>query len=723
MPTNVYSSGTEGMKRLLVCGCLLLLCPVGWADTHYVNIEGTLSTYPYTSWMTAANTIQEGVDAASSGDTVMVYDGVYEVGGAAAIGDSLSNRVCITKGITVMSLNGPEVTIIRGAGSLASNAVRCVLLDGGAVLSGFTLTDGATLPAVDEWERDRAGGGVLAVDGSVTNCILVDNSAGYGGGASGGALLNCVVSGNSAQFGGGAIYSTLSECYVAENSADFGGAVYESEVVASEVANNTASTDGGGAYGGALYGCQISGNEAGSYGGGTAFSVLDRCAVSDNLAAYGGGSYEGGISNSLICYNLAAEGGGCNGTYLQNCTVVQNDASDEAGGVYEGTLINCIVYDNYSGASDGHNYYGASMSYSCTEPALAGAGNISAAPGFEDGDNGDFHLAIDSPCIDVGDDASVTDEYDLDGNVRIQGDAVDMGAYEYRYCQIYASATEYGTIDPSGDVYVRSGASQTFSMTPKTYGVMETLEVNGEFQEPVEEFVWESITEDGYISAGFVVDGSLERIHYVWTNSPSPEFPYASWDTAAHVIQDAADAAWDGATVLVTNGVYNTGGARMEDHELFSRVCVTSRIEMRSVNGPEVTIIEGEGPLGSNAVRGVFLVDGSLLSGFTVRNGYTMIGETGSGHDLCGGGILSYAGTVDHCILKDNTANDLGGGMYMWDALVQDSIFEGNEAGEGGGLFGDGSDTNKLFIDGVATNCCFYNNTARYAGGGVSFVA
>ena len=43
---------------------------------------------------------------------------------------------------------------------------------------------------------------------------------------------------------------------------------------------------------------------------------------------------------------------------------------------------------------------------------------------------------------------------------------------------------------------------------------------------------------------------------YVWQSSPSPAAPYTNWATAAHVIQDAVDAAQTGDTVLVAGGVY-----------------------------------------------------------------------------------------------------------------------------------------------------------------------
>ena len=50
------------------------------------------------------------------------------------------------------------------------------------------------------------------------------------------------------------------------------------------------------------------------------------------------------------------------------------------------------------------------------------------------------------------------------------------------------------------------------------------------------------------------------RYRCVWLASPSPAPPYASWQTAAHTIQEAVDAAQPGETILVNDGVYATGG-------------------------------------------------------------------------------------------------------------------------------------------------------------------
>jgi parallel beta-helix repeat protein len=66
------------MRKILVFLILIVVLKVsfGLADTHYVSKTGS-DTYPYTSWATAARTIQNGINAASAGDTVRVGAGTY----------------------------------------------------------------------------------------------------------------------------------------------------------------------------------------------------------------------------------------------------------------------------------------------------------------------------------------------------------------------------------------------------------------------------------------------------------------------------------------------------------------------------------------------------------------------------------------------------------------------------------------------------------------------
>ena len=58
---------------------------------------------------------------------------------------------------------------------------------------------------------------------------------------------------------------------------------------------------------------------------------------------------------------------------------------------------------------------------------------FSANPRFVNGRRGDYHLRKNSPCINAGDnDAPELPDTDKDSDPRIQGETVDMGAYEYQ---------------------------------------------------------------------------------------------------------------------------------------------------------------------------------------------------------------------------------------------------------------------------------------------------
>ncbi|MFH1336587.1 MAG: hypothetical protein ABII96_08720 [Candidatus Zixiibacteriota bacterium] len=61
----------------------------GFADTHYVSPYGS-DTYPYTSWLTAADSIMKAMNAADPGDTVMVGAGDYYPDTTIVMKDSIS---------------------------------------------------------------------------------------------------------------------------------------------------------------------------------------------------------------------------------------------------------------------------------------------------------------------------------------------------------------------------------------------------------------------------------------------------------------------------------------------------------------------------------------------------------------------------------------------------------------------------------------------------------
>ncbi|MHC1766693.1 MAG: immunoglobulin domain-containing protein [Verrucomicrobiia bacterium] len=219
----------------------------------YVDGANRTPAFPFTSWETAATSIQDAMDAGTAaGRLVLVTNGIYASGGRAVEGSLLTNRVTILKPITVQSVNGPGVTIIEGTaapgGSDGDGAVRCVYLEADAVLSGFTLRNGHTRGEAGGFHESEAnGGGVWSGKlGTVSNCVLAGNSANVGGGAFHSTLINCVLAGNSAAAGGGAGLSTLYNC---------------------TLSGNVASDDGGGAAGcsgaeGALVNCIVYSNTA-----------------------------------------------------------------------------------------------------------------------------------------------------------------------------------------------------------------------------------------------------------------------------------------------------------------------------------------------------------------------------------------------------------------------------------------------------------------------------
>ncbi|HQL77500.1 MAG TPA: hypothetical protein PLU91_04820, partial [Verrucomicrobiota bacterium] len=256
------------MKRnafLLAAGSLVCAALTTSATTRYVNLNNPAPAPPYTSWSGAATNIQHAIDEAADGDEIVVTNGVYVTGGRAVFG-TMTNRVAIDKAVTVRSVNGPLLTVIEGravAGTTnGDGGIRCVYVGAGAVLSGFTLTNGHTRTAGD-YNKERSGGGAWCEwSGVVSNCTLSGNSAEAGGGARGGTLNNCTLSGNSASYGGGAYSGTLNNCTLSGNSA---------------------SDYGGGAYKGTLNNCTLSGNSASS-GGGASFGTLNNCTLSGNSA-------------------------------------------------------------------------------------------------------------------------------------------------------------------------------------------------------------------------------------------------------------------------------------------------------------------------------------------------------------------------------------------------------------------------------------------------------
>ena len=444
--------------------CLMLFIVNAPASVLYVDLNCTNPTSPYNDWSIAATNIQSAIDAAADGDLILVTNGVYSTGGQVVYG-SLTNRVVINKAVTVQSVNGPTVTVIQGVQDppngnsytkpqlYYTNNIRCVYMTNNSVLSGFTLTNGAT-QAYNIMTNTTVGGGVYceSTNAIITNCFLVGNLnpnfyAGGGAGIYQGTLFSCVLSNNLIPFygpyGGGAYKSVLNDCMIISNTSNFGGgAAFSILNHCSVIGNYTLGGSvpcGGGIYQCTANYCLVAGNLSIGLGGGNYGGSLYFCVLSNNMAKFpgitctGGGSCGGTLYNCLLVSNYC---GGNGGAYagaggLTNCTITGNGASNGPGGVVSGVLKNCIVHANYRISSIGVTTYDIS----------------GANPLFVNPAGGDFHLSSNSPCINAGTNALVIGTHDLDGNPRIAGGTVDIGAYEFQSPSSilsYAWAQQYG---------------------------------------------------------------------------------------------------------------------------------------------------------------------------------------------------------------------------------------------------------------------------------------
>jgi hypothetical protein len=381
------------------------------------------------------------------------------------------------------------------------------------------------------------------------------------------------------------------------------------------------------------------------------------------------------LINCLIAENrstgpaggLVVSGGGS--TRLSNCTLVANRCEDGAGGIRAMGITpveisNSIVW-NYGPEILASSFV---CSHSTVQGGLPGVGNLSGWPQFESVAEGDWSLRNGSPCIDRGDDNLVDPGAGLDliGVPRVQGESVDMGAYE--------SPGDYSPGDPVEP--------------PQRVHVTEAGTGDGSGRD------WENST------AGF--QEALLR------GMAGAEFWIAAghYPTAVNLESDMAlyggfqgtESSLDQRELSAVKTILDATGTG-------SRVVTAVGIENATLDGLWIT---GGAPQSGNG-------GGVWISGSTATMSRCWITNNRSGPTSSGGGLATRLANlvVRDCTFAHNSSTQ-GGGLYLLsgDQLFERCLITNNT---GGGVYLRG---NKATL----RHCAIEENTNESRGGGI-FVA
>ena len=459
---TIMKTGGIKMNRTGILGILLSLFSPFIVSAAVIHVPGDQST------------IQEGINAASSGDTVLVADGTYA-------GYGNINLNFYGKAIIVKSANGPQSCIID-----CGHQGRGFYFHSGegedSVVDGFKIING----------NMSSGGGIYCSSLSspmITNNILAGNTADSGSGIfcmnASPKIIRNIITGNAADWGGG-IYCnyaspTIMHNEITFNSADeqgggilcrnnsapligdntitgndairYGGGISCLEGSSARITQNTISGnlinyyDGGGIYTGSssavIIKNTISGNIAGDDGGAIGSYSTSTLTITNNIINGNTANDDGGgiyayyspstITNNLISGNHAGDDGGGIRYYnyshnAANNTITGNTSGDRGGGIcsYRATsaITNSILWFNSPNAIYTDSGPSPSVTYSDVQGGYSGSGNINATPLFANGPLGKYYLSqiasgqpSNSPCVNAGNPASTM----MPGTTRTDG--------------------------------------------------------------------------------------------------------------------------------------------------------------------------------------------------------------------------------------------------------------------------------------------------------------